>query len=61
MTTYLIQTATQDYTVTEQELDRELEYYFCSEYNILNDDTGEMLDYIGEDYPTVIFKKENQQ
>jgi hypothetical protein len=53
---YRIQTATKDYIVSAEMLEREIEHYIVSEYNILDDDKNKRITKAW-DYklPTMVF------
>jgi hypothetical protein len=55
---YLIQTATQEFTIPDSMLDKIINQFWLDEYEILDDDTGELL---FEDEtkrsPMMVFKK----
>lgn len=55
---YLITTATQEFTIPNSMLDKIINQFWLDEYEILNDDTGELL---FEDQckksPIMVFKK----
>jgi len=59
MTTYRIETATQEFSVPESALDRIICSYVSDGYQVLNDDTNEMICADGSgDSPTMVYREE---
>lgn len=55
---YLIQTATQEFTIPDSMLDKIINQFWFDEYQVLDDDTDTMLfeDVTGNN-PTMVYKK----
>ena len=58
LTMYLIQTATQEFTIPDSMLDKIINQFWFDEYQVLDDDTDTMLfeDVTGNS-PTMVYKK----
>lgn len=59
MKTYRIETATTEFSIPEEMLDRIINSFWADGYQVLNDDTGEMAfsDETGES-PTMVYREE---
>jgi hypothetical protein len=55
---YLIQTANQEFTIPDSMLDKIINQFWLDEYEILDDDTGELLfEDTTKRSPMMVFKK----